>query len=204
MVSYPLVRLGQVHLERGDLTRARAAYEEALFHADAAGDAQGIVPALAGLARVVAEDTDQAWRLITRALAYGCGPAQVEALLAAGWVALAAAGPTVAHQVAEPAGLAVDWAEQAAALARTRRCRAGLAEALELGALAAGTPGGAVGSPVRGAPRRWPACGKPASCGRPSATGTASRSTPSSLPGSPVGRPGRSSGDSPHSGYGST
>jgi tetratricopeptide (TPR) repeat protein len=130
MVSYPLVRLGQVHRERGDLTRARAAYEEALFHADSAGDAQGIVPALAGLARVVADDADHAQRLIARALAYGSGASQVEALLAAGWAALAAGEPAAA-----------DWAAQAAALARTRRCRAGLADALELDVLASGPAG---------------------------------------------------------------
>src|SRR4029077_1243765 len=56
MVNYPLERLGTVHRERGELALARGAYEEAVALADQSGDLQGLVPALAGLARVLADE----------------------------------------------------------------------------------------------------------------------------------------------------
>jgi ATP/maltotriose-dependent transcriptional regulator MalT/DNA-binding SARP family transcriptional activator len=131
-VAYPLGDLGVVYRERGDLAQARAAYEEAIGFAERAGDLQGLVPALAGLARVLAGDEpERAATLADRAIGYGPGMAWVEAQLAAGWVALAAGER-------EPAA---GFAAAAAAAAGTRRDRAGLAEALELRALAAPDPG---------------------------------------------------------------
>jgi ATP/maltotriose-dependent transcriptional regulator MalT/DNA-binding SARP family transcriptional activator len=130
-VAYPLGDLGLVYRERGDLALARAAYEEAVGFAERAGDLQGLVPALAGLARVLAGDEpDRAARLAARAVGYGPGMAWVEAQLAAGWVALAAG----------ERDKAAGFAAAAAAAAGTRRDRAGLAEALELRALAAPDP----------------------------------------------------------------
>jgi ATP/maltotriose-dependent transcriptional regulator MalT/DNA-binding SARP family transcriptional activator len=130
-VAYPLGDLGVVYRERGDLALARAAYEEAIGFAERAGDLQGLVPALAGLARVLAGDEpERAARLADRAVGYGPGMAWVEAQLAAGWVALAAG----------ERDRAAGFAAAAAAAAGTRRDRAGLAEALELRALAAPDP----------------------------------------------------------------
>ena len=130
-VAYPLGDLGMVYRERGDLALARAAYEEAVGFAERAGDLQGLVPALAGLSRVLAGDEPElAAKLADRAIGYGPGMAWVEAQLAAGWVALAAGER-------EPAA---GFAAAAAAAAGTRRDRAGLAEALELRALAAPDP----------------------------------------------------------------
>jgi ATP/maltotriose-dependent transcriptional regulator MalT/DNA-binding SARP family transcriptional activator len=130
-VSYPLGGLGLVYRERGDLALARAAYEEAAGFAEQAGDLQGLVPALAGLARVLAGDEpDRARELADRALGYGKGMAWVEAQLAAGWVALAAGERE----------RAAGFAATAVAAAGTRRDRSGLAEALELRALAAADP----------------------------------------------------------------
>ncbi len=124
-VSYPLTGLGDVHCVRGELALARAAYEEALGVAEAAGDVQGLVPALAGLARVLAaEDLDAAARMAGRAVAVGPGIGQVQALLAAGWVARAR------DELERAGGLADD----AAGIARQRRDQEGLAEALELAA----------------------------------------------------------------------
>jgi DNA-binding SARP family transcriptional activator len=132
-VAYPLGDLGLVYRERGDLALAKAAYEEALSFAELSGDLQGLVPALAGLARVLAGDEpDRATELADRALGYGPGMAWVEAQLAAGWVALA----TGERERASAAAAA------AATAAGTRRDRAGLAEALELRALAAPDPAG--------------------------------------------------------------
>jgi ATP/maltotriose-dependent transcriptional regulator MalT/DNA-binding SARP family transcriptional activator len=129
-LSYPLSSLGEIHRERGDLALARAAYEEAVALAEESGDLQSLVPALAGLARVLAEDPEEAAKLAERAVSYGPGMALVEALLASAVVALAAG------QSERAAG----FAAEAEAAARGRRDRAGLAEALELGALATPEP----------------------------------------------------------------
>ena len=126
LVSYPLKKLGDVYRLRGSWALARAAYEEAVRHAEEANDLQGLVPALSGAARVlVADDPEAAKRLAERACALGPVLGHVEAMLAAAWVALAcgdrdAAGANIAA---------------AAKVARSRRDRAGLAEALDLEAL---------------------------------------------------------------------
>jgi ATP/maltotriose-dependent transcriptional regulator MalT/DNA-binding SARP family transcriptional activator len=131
MIAYPLVKLANVYRERGDTALARAAFEEAVAEAEAAGDLQGLAPALAGLARLLAgEEPEEAERVAERACSFGYGMAQVQALLAAGWVALA-------HGDRDRAALR---AAEAAAAARSRRDRAGLAESLELRALAAPEP----------------------------------------------------------------
>ena len=136
MVSYALGGLGDVHRTRGDLALARAAYEEAVDVAEAAGDAQGLIPALAGLARVVVgDDPAAATELAERAVTGSGALSEVEARLAAGWVALA-------RQNRESAEA---HAKAAEAAARGRRDRAGLAESLELEALAASDPGAHAG-----------------------------------------------------------
>jgi DNA-binding SARP family transcriptional activator len=130
-VAYPLGILGDVYRERGDLALARAAYEESARRADAMGDVQALVPSLAGLARVLAaDDPEQASALAARAAGYGAGMGQVGALLAMGHVALAAGDVEAAAGAAAEAG----------AVARARRERAGLAEALELEGRAATSP----------------------------------------------------------------
>jgi DNA-binding SARP family transcriptional activator/Tfp pilus assembly protein PilF len=125
--AYALVNLAQVYRERGDLAMARAAYEEAVARSEESQDVQALVPALAGLAVVLAaDDPDAAEQLASRAVAYGPGMDHAEALLAAGWVALANG------RADEAARLALDAADEA----RSRRDRSGLAQALELGAVA--------------------------------------------------------------------
>ena len=127
MVSYPLEKLGEVYRIRGDVTLARAAYEEAVRQAEEAGDVQGLVPALTGLAgTIVADEPDEAERLAERALALGPGMNQVQAQLTAGWIALGRGDTERAAR----------YASDAAADAGRRRDRAALAESLELRALA--------------------------------------------------------------------
>jgi ATP/maltotriose-dependent transcriptional regulator MalT/DNA-binding SARP family transcriptional activator len=127
-VAYPLMILGDVYRERGDAALARAAYEEAARRGDAMGDLQALVPALAGLARVLAgDDHAQASALAQRAAGYGAGMGEAAALLAVGHVALAAGEREAAAQAAARAGAA----------ARARRDRARMAEALELEGLSA-------------------------------------------------------------------
>jgi DNA-binding SARP family transcriptional activator len=122
MVAYPLAHLGSALATRGDLAQARAAFEEAIASAEAVGDLQGLVPALAGLAVCLAEDDpEQATRLAARALAAGPVLGRVRSLVAAADVELAAGRTEAAAQ----------HATEAATVARQRRDRAGLAEALE-------------------------------------------------------------------------
>jgi ATP/maltotriose-dependent transcriptional regulator MalT/DNA-binding SARP family transcriptional activator len=131
MVAYPLEKLGDVYRVRGQLALARAAFEEAVAQSEAAGDLQGLAPSLAGLARtIIADEPEHAARLSERALSLGEGLSHVQVLLSAGWVALARGERE--H--------AADHALQAGATARSRRDRAGLAEALELQVLASPSP----------------------------------------------------------------
>jgi ATP/maltotriose-dependent transcriptional regulator MalT/DNA-binding SARP family transcriptional activator len=135
MVAYPLEKLGEVYRMRGQWALARASFEEAVAQAEASGDLQGLVPSLAGLARVTAADEpDEAKRLVERVLGLGEGLSHVYVLLSAGWVALV-------HGERERA---TEWVAHAAATARTRRDRAGLAESLELGVLASRHPAGEI------------------------------------------------------------
>jgi DNA-binding SARP family transcriptional activator len=128
MASYALSGLGAIQADQGNVSLARASYEEALALADPGGDVQGLVPALCGLARMVAvDDPDAAERLVRRALASGANLAHTDALLAAGWLALRRGDQDKARA----------RADAAAAAARQRRDRAGVAEALELRAAGA-------------------------------------------------------------------
>ena len=128
MAAYPLSHLGTLHRLQGNLTLARAHYEEAIAIGDASGDHQGLVPSLAGLALVVAEtDTDEATRLTARALTYA-SIVRPKALIAAAEAALRTGDVAAAASRAEEAGAA----------ARGRRDRPALADALELQARMAG------------------------------------------------------------------
>ncbi|MEU4392816.1 tetratricopeptide repeat protein [Kribbella sp. NPDC023855] len=131
-VAQPLAVLGEVYRERGDRAMARACYEEAIAMADETRDMQSLVPSLAGLARVLAVDEPERAaelaEMARQAVAYGPVPGLSGALVALGWVTLHAGNK---------AGAAAS-AEEAAALCRRRRDRAGLADALELYAAADG------------------------------------------------------------------
>jgi DNA-binding SARP family transcriptional activator len=129
--AYPLVGLGDAYRLRGDVALARAAYQEAISLSEPEGDMQGLIPAQAGLARLLAgDDPEEAARLAASAVGHGTGMAYVAAQLAAGWVALAAGDREQA----------ADWAIAAVETAAARRDRAGLAEALELRAMAGPSP----------------------------------------------------------------
>ncbi len=125
-ICYAIIGQGDVYRERGNLSMARASYEEGLSLAERSGDLQGLVPAHYQLAKVlVDEEPERATRLVERAVAYGW-PDPAWALNAAGWVALAQ-GDRV--HAAEAGG-------RAATAAREQRDHFGLAESLELQALA--------------------------------------------------------------------
>jgi DNA-binding SARP family transcriptional activator len=128
-VAGALHGLGEVHRRRGAVQQARGLYEEAIRISRDGGERQALVPALAGLARLLAvEDPSTAWILAKEAMDGAVGSGVVPALLAGGWVELARGEP------AEVARLA----DEAVVRARRRRERSWLAEALELQAQVAG------------------------------------------------------------------
>jgi ATP/maltotriose-dependent transcriptional regulator MalT/DNA-binding SARP family transcriptional activator len=126
-LAWPLSGLGDVYRTRGQLERARAAYEEALRTAAEGADRIGESHALIGLARVrAADDLADARRLAQRAMDLSEPLDEVAALLTRGWIALLGG---------DRRGAAMD-AVRAGAAARWRRDDLGLAEAITLTVLA--------------------------------------------------------------------
>jgi len=126
-LAWPLCGLGDLHRTRGQLLRARTAYEEAAALAEPYHDVFGLTSALIGLARVTAADDPQLARdLAVRAVAVDEGLRKVPALLARGWVELIGG---------DRQGAVAD-ANRAAVAARQRRDNPGLAEAITLRVLA--------------------------------------------------------------------
>lgn len=134
-VAYPLTGLGDLHRERGQVAQAKAAYQEALRAAiDDGNNRQGMVPALAGLARLVAEtDALEAAELAERAVGSARGHWVTTALVARAWVA---------WHASRPADVRKD-AEAAADVAARHRNRTGLAQALEVRAAGSDDPSSA-------------------------------------------------------------
>lgn len=130
---WDLVAHGDLDRERGDIGRARAAYQEALDAADPREVRLRSI-ALAGLARMLAgDDPESAAELAAEAVELSVNE-RPDILVAAGWVALRRGDPERAAAFAEAA------AEEAA----RRRARPALAEALELRAFCSGEPQPAV------------------------------------------------------------
>ncbi|GAB3800393.1 hypothetical protein GCM10027605_15840 [Micromonospora zhanjiangensis] len=129
----PLAALGllttaRVHQARGSARQAAAAYREAVAMAEPDDNTQVLVPAWAGLARTChADDPVAARRYAHRALTVPSAAGPVVGELAAGWVALCDGD----------SGTAGRHADAVRAEAGRRRDPIGLAEALELAALAA-------------------------------------------------------------------
>jgi DNA-binding SARP family transcriptional activator len=125
--SYPLAQMGDVYALRGDTALARAAYEEAIRLGAGSEDLQALVPALSGLARVIAaDDPERATELADRAAEVTSVIGHVQALLAQGFVALAVGSVDRARAKAE----------EAAGVARSRHDLPGMAQAMELEAAA--------------------------------------------------------------------
>ncbi|MGH3944668.1 MAG: BTAD domain-containing putative transcriptional regulator [Pseudonocardiaceae bacterium] len=144
-LAWPLCGLGDLHRTRGQLIRARAAYEEALALAEPRHDVFGLSSALIGLARIgSADDLELARERADRAVELGEGLREVPAFLARGWVELMGD---------DRLGALVD-ADRAAVAARQRRDNPGLAEAITLGVLASSDPTVAA-TPLREAIDIW-------------------------------------------------
>ena len=130
-LAYSATLIADVRRERGERALARAGYEEAVAIAERTGDVQALVPALTGLARVLASDEPEvAEQAAERAVSLGFGMSDAEARIAAAVVALERGDRQKAAALAAQAG----------EIARGRRDRAGVAEALELAGRASTDP----------------------------------------------------------------
>ncbi len=122
-ICFPLESLGEVYLRRSQPALARAAFEEVIPIAEKHGHLQVLVPALAGLAMVLADsDSAAALAVAKRARAEAVGPFITVALLALARATLAEGGRERAAELAE----------EAQRSARAHRDRVGVARALEL------------------------------------------------------------------------
>jgi ATP/maltotriose-dependent transcriptional regulator MalT/DNA-binding SARP family transcriptional activator len=157
-VAYPLGQAADLHAARGQTALAYAAYTEAIEVARRSGDRQGLVPALAGLARLIAaDDPERARRLVDEAVdAAGTGLAECSALLAAAWVAHATGDLDGAAAVADRVG----------PIARDRRDRPALAELAELRGALAGDDDVAAQAALLDALAAWDELGDPLGQGR--------------------------------------
>lgn len=134
-VCYALAHLGSVYGARGDVELSRGAYEQAIALAEKSGDMQGLLPAVSGLARLVAsEDPDHAAGLAARAVEQSSDATPVAVLLAQAHVALERNDRDAASAAAAAAVVE----------ARRRSELAWLAEALILRARCASEPAAAV------------------------------------------------------------
>lgn len=125
--SLPQILYGELYRQRGDMVRARGSFERARALAEEADDVHALVPALCGLARVLAEDDSAAARqLAADGLARASGLERAAALCAAAEVELWARDGAAAGR----------FARRAEAQARATGDRAALAESLELQAAA--------------------------------------------------------------------
>ncbi len=130
-LAWPLCGLGDLHRIKGQLVRARAAYEEVLTLAEPYHDVFGLSSALIGLARIAAaDDLARARERADRAVELGEGLRMVPALLTRGWVKL---------MDGDRQGASTD-AARASVAARQRRDDPGLAEAITLSVLASNDP----------------------------------------------------------------
>ncbi|MER5266114.1 BTAD domain-containing putative transcriptional regulator [Actinosynnema sp. NPDC002837] len=154
LASLALESLGEVYRLRGERALARDAFAEAVRLAEENDAVPQLVPALAGLARVLAdEQPGTAQDLVRRALSCGTGLGYPAALLAAARLALARGEPDEAashagraHAVAARRG---DRAAVAASLELLGRARTGRDEALSLLAQAAAA-WAEIGNPIGG------------------------------------------------------
>ncbi|MEU2614862.1 BTAD domain-containing putative transcriptional regulator [Micromonospora sp. NPDC007271] len=128
LAAFGLTLTARVHRVRGATRQAVAAYQAALAMAEPDGNAQVLVEACAGLARIsYADNPVAAAQYAERALSLPSAAGPTVAELAAGWVALCSGDPQAALR----------YGEHVRVEAGRRRDAAALAEAMELAALAA-------------------------------------------------------------------
>jgi DNA-binding SARP family transcriptional activator len=160
--AVPLTLLAETYRLRGERVLAKTAYQQAIELAGVNHTATQLVPALAGLARLLVDDEPAASaELVHRALAFGTGFGYPAVLLASAELRLCQGDGAAALAAATEAGT----------LARARGDNATLAESLELLARAEILLGtGTVLSHVDDAVRLWSLLGNPRAESRLAAT----------------------------------
>ncbi|HEU5471345.1 MAG TPA: BTAD domain-containing putative transcriptional regulator [Actinophytocola sp.] len=127
LAAVPLIPLAETYRLRGDRVLARTAYQQAIELAEVNDTATQLVPALAGMARLLAEDEPEtSAELVARALSFGTGFGYGAALLASAELGVARGDGVAALHAATEAEL----------VARKRVDDATLAQSLELQARA--------------------------------------------------------------------
>lgn len=150
--AVPLTLLAETYRLRGDRVLAKTAYQQAIELAEVNATATQLVPALAGLARLLVDDEPAvSAALVHRALEFGTGFGYPAVLLASAELRLSQGDGAAAREAAA----------EASTLARTRGDDATLAESLELRARAEILLGGPALSLVDEAARVWRGLGNP-------------------------------------------
>ena len=131
-VAYPLVREGNLHLLRGDPLLARFAFDNAIRAARGAGDAEGLAPALVGLAQcVVLDEPDRARELSSEGVTLGRDVAPLTVLLGAARIHIQLGEREAARRLAR----------EATNVAAARQDQPGYAAGLEIQAQTTDSPG---------------------------------------------------------------
>jgi DNA-binding SARP family transcriptional activator/ATP/maltotriose-dependent transcriptional regulator MalT len=152
LVAYGLLQRAEVERRRGQRTRAMATYRDAIAHSERAGESQGLMDALAGLAEMlIDDDLDHAEATIDRALALGGGLALVRVQVTAARIAARRGDRETAAELLS----------EAEAHARHRRDQVSLAAMRELHAELAQDA-----TAARDAQRMWEALGDPVGAAR--------------------------------------
>ena len=155
-VAYPLVREGNLHLLRGDPLLARFAFDNAIRAARGAGDAEGLAPALVGLAQVVVlDEPDRARELSTEGVALGRDVAPLTVLLGAARIHIQLGEREAARRLAR----------EATNVAAARQDQPGYAAGLEIQAQTTDSrarPSCCASVPPRSGPRRTSRTATPA------------------------------------------
>lgn len=126
MICLALLAEADVHRIRGNAVRSAVTYREAVGRAAAVGNAQVLVPALAGLARTtVLDDPAMAMSYAKQSVEQPATVGVAAGVLAAGWISLTTGDRESAGQ----------WADRAISEAGRRQQLPLLADALELRAL---------------------------------------------------------------------
>jgi DNA-binding SARP family transcriptional activator len=126
----PHCLLGTLHRERGQLARARVAFERGLRLAEQTEDSHTLVHALVGLARTLAEEDPELARAHSaRALALASSLERADALCAAAWVELCAGARSAAAELARQAEVEARATADRPALARALGLQDAAAEA---------------------------------------------------------------------------
>ena len=134
----PYTVLGAIELERGDLVRARTAFERARRLGEEGRDVHSVVQAVCGLAAVLAQDDPEAAReLAAQAIQQASALERAQALCVSALVSMFAGDKVTAADLADQAELEARRTSDRASLARALELRGAATEPADLNRLEA-------------------------------------------------------------------